>query len=204
MNSTKLQNDFVLSTYPVQVTVGKLKEWIATDDEASKKHIAEFIYHRLNHRYIEPLLHITPPKYRSGFLMMASACLMIETLQSFYTGKKETPRGQGLNSFKDFFQRETKFFPGFAAEFADDKDNFYTNIRCGILHQAETKRGYRILRVGPLLDAKARTVNAEEFLKALARCLDHYVSELRGSESESQLWKSAVQKLDFISDNCKH
>jgi len=204
MTSAKHQDDFVLSTYPVQMTVRELKEWIARGDAQSKQRMTEFIYHRLNHRYIEPLLHVSPPKYRSGFLMMASACLMIETLQSFYTGKKETPRGQGLNSFKDFFQRETKFFPGFAAEFRDDKDNFYTNIRCGILHQAETKRGYRVLRVGPLLDAKARTVNAEVFLKALERCLDHYVSALRTARPESELWKNAVLKLNFISDNCKH
>src|SRR6266853_4330765 len=110
MSSVKLQTDFVLSIYPVRVTVGELKKWITKDDETSKQHITEFIYHRINHRYIEPLLHVSPQKYRSGFLMMASACLMIETLQSFYTGKKETPRGQGLNSFKDFFQREVKFF----------------------------------------------------------------------------------------------
>ena len=136
--------------------------------------------------------------------MMASACLMIETLQSFYTGKQETPRRQGLKSFKEFFEREAKLFPGVAAEFADEKDNFYTNIRCGILHQAETKRAYRILRVGPLLDAKARTINAEAFLKALENCLDHYVSELRAAKFESELWKNALLKLSFISDNCKH
>ena len=203
MNLNKHQNDFILSVFPVPVTAGELKEWIANPKQTAEKPITDFIYHRLNHRYIQPLLHISPEKYISGFLMLASGCLMIETLQAFYEGKKQTPRGEGLECFKNFFQRQEKFFPGFVEEFVDPKDNFYTNIRCGILHQAETKRGYRILRNGPLLDRRARTINATEFLKSLELCLDHYVTELRMAKSDSELWKCAIQKLNFIIDNCR-
>jgi hypothetical protein len=191
-------NDFTLSTFPVKVTVGNLRSWIALDDDASKKSITDFIYHRLNHRYIEPLLQV-PKEHKSGFLMMASACLMIETLQAFYSGQMETAWGDGKKSFGEFFKREKEFFPGFAA----DKDNFYTNIRCGILHQAETKGGYRILRDGLLFDAKEKIINANKFLKALERCLDHYVNNLRASKRNSGLWMNAIKKVGFICDNCQ-
>lgn len=189
--------NFVLSIFPVKVTVGQLKSWIAQNDEASKKSIIDFIYHRLNHRYIKPLMHI-PEKYKSGFLMMASACLMIETLQSFYSGKMST-KGASAKAFEAFFERGKNFFPGLAAE----SINFFVHIRCGILHQAETTGGYRIWRVGSLFNKKEKIINANEFVKALERCLDHYISNLRASESNSPLWKNAVKKVGFICDNCQ-
>lgn len=132
MNTTsRTYDNFILSSYPHDVTVGDLKSLLV-----AKTQIIDFIYHRLHRRYIVPLLHI-PDKYKSGFLMMASASLMIETMQAFYAGTKETKPREGRNAFKAFFKREHDYFPGLAA----DEENFYRNIRCGILHQAETKGG---------------------------------------------------------------
>jgi hypothetical protein len=71
-------------------------------------------------------------------------------------------------------KEEATFSPGFS----DEKTKFYDNIKCGILHQAETKDGYRILRKGPLLDSTKKTINAATFLGALKRCLDRYVREI--------------------------
>jgi len=199
--SSPNHDDFVVSSYPVKVTVGELKSWIALNDGASKKSLIDFIYNRLNYRYIEPLLHFVPAEYKSGFLMMASACLMIETLESFYAGKDETEWRDGGPSFKRFFERECAFFPGFA----DDGVDFYVNVRCGILHQGETKGGYRILRDdGPLLDPNGRTIEANKFLKALKGCLDNYISDLRAASiCGSERWTNAVDKINFICENCK-
>ena len=189
-------DDFVLSIYPKRVTAGHLKLLLSRHDEEAKKQIIAFIYHRLHHRYIVPLFKV-PKKFRSGFLMMASACLMIETMQAFYTGKKET-KGKSRNSFKAFFERNGELFPGLAAH----EEAFFYDIRCGILHQAESRRGYRILRSGPLFDARAKTINAEAFLKALKRALAGYIVRLRGSK-EPAFWENAVNKVGFICDNCR-
>jgi hypothetical protein len=194
----KSYDGFILSNYPRKVTVGSLKELLTRDDQEAKIEIIDFIFHRLNHRYLVPLLHV-PREYKSGFLMMASACLMIETMQSFYEGKKETKRGDNRSAFKRFFERHTDLFPGIA----DDADNFYRNIRCGILHQAETRGGYRILRQGPLFSAGARTINANAFLRALAKSLKRYADDLHESQSDSALWKNAQRKVRFISKNCQ-
>jgi hypothetical protein len=195
--ANRTYDNFVLSNYPYDVTVGDLKSLLGRSDKESKNRIVDFIYHRLHQRYIVPLLHV-PTQYKSGFLMMASACLMIETMQAFYTGKKET-KGKSRKSFKAFFEREHEFFPGLAA----DESNFYRNIRCGILHQAETRGGYRILRKGRLFDAKEKTINANAFIAALEESLASYIANVRLAETDSTLWQNAAKKVAFICDNCQ-
>src|SRR4051812_45672807 len=96
--ATSEPGEFILSNFPMKVTERQLRTWIQQGDSASKDKMIDFVYHRLHDRYIEPLLRV-PTKYKSGFLMMASACLMIETLQSFYRGQRETDWGDGRKSF---------------------------------------------------------------------------------------------------------
>src|ERR1035438_7217519 len=189
---------FVVSKYPYEVTVGDLKLRLGQQGEDAKNYIVDFIYNRLNHRYVEPLMHI-PCEKKSGFLMMASACLLIETLQSLYEGRNRTETGDGGPSFERFFSREEQYFP----DFTDARVNFYSNIRCGILHQAETKGGYRILRdYSALLNIENRTIEANRFLAALKDCLDNYIKKLRASDCDPELWKLAKDKVDFICENC--
>ena len=65
--------------------------------------------------------------------MMAAASLMIETFQCFKEGKKDTKqRGMGETAFVNFFKEHKREFP------AINGSEFYKNIRCGILHQAQT------------------------------------------------------------------
>jgi hypothetical protein len=198
IKSKKTYKDFVLSNYPREVTAGHLQDLLKRGDPEAKSDVVDFIYHRLNHRYLEPLQHV-PRKYKSGFLMMASACLMIETMEAFYYGRKTTPQGAGTKTFAQFFERESDLFLGFAA----DARNFYAHIRCGILRQAETGGGYRILRDGPLFDVGEKAINADYFVKALRKSLDRYVAALRRSESDSTLWRNAQKKVGFISQNCQ-
>jgi hypothetical protein len=192
-------DDFILSNYPRKVTVGDVKGWLADTDRKAKGEIIDFIYHRLHHRYLVPLSYI-PREYKSGFLMMASACLMIETIEAFRNGLKETPDGKARETFKAFFEREKDLFPGLAA----DATNFYRKVRCGILHQAETKGGYRILRGGQLFDAPNKTIDANKFIRALTKALDRYVGELRKSHDDSSLWQNVLKKVKFISENCQN
>ncbi len=186
-------NDFLLTD---TVTVGHARKWISDKDDKAKKELSDLINHRFYNRYVK---HAKPYQV-SGFLRMAIACLMIETLESFKQGVKNTkPRGVGLQMFTDFFASESSFFPGFNAIAGD----FYSSIRCGILHQAETTNGWRILRVGPLLDLPARTINAKKFIDALEEVLNNYVANLQHEDFSSILWKNAVIKIADVCDNCQ-
>ena len=212
MNTVNPDTDtFLLSRYPIPLSVDEVRSLIARvkqNDEAAKKMLICLIWHRLYHRYIRPLLNISPD-YKSGFLMMGASCLLIETLQAFYEGKDETEWKDGESSFRRFFQNNSEFFPNFSTRFPilknhNNKDycTFYKHIRCGILHQAEATGGYRILRKGLLFGNK--TINANEFTASMACCIKKYAKKLRTSPIEDTAWKMAITKLGHICDNCQN
>jgi hypothetical protein len=81
---------------------------------------------------------------RFGFAMMALDCLLIETLAQFYDGLKdsdEAQKGLGLNN-ADFYVRFLTEKSFILKSLFDTSTAlaFYQTIRCGILHQAETKK----------------------------------------------------------------
>jgi hypothetical protein len=187
----KNYSDYLLTS---TVTVGELKQWMQDKDNVAKKEIIKLIEHRFENRYLKHVRDI-----KSGFLKMSIGCFIIETLQSFKEGKKDTSR-IGKQMFINFFKSEINNFSGF-----DDKTSkdFYSNIRCGILHQSETKNAWRILLKGELLDPTNKTINAELFIEALYKSLKDYLTDLKNQDVNSDLWKYAFLKLDDICENCK-
>jgi hypothetical protein len=86
----------------------------------------------------------------SGFAIVALDCLLIETLGQFYKGieqtpnKPKSPKGQPsphAQHFIDFFLGSRHFSNQFDAM---KGKLFYEHFRCGILHQAQTKKKSRI------------------------------------------------------------
>ncbi len=174
------------------VTVGQLLSWLASKDEVAKNEIITLIDHRFTNRYIKHLKQMD-----TGFLMMAISCLTLETLESFKQGKKNT-RGKSGRMFEVFFKTEMTHFPGFAEIHKD----FYENVRCGILHQAETTNAWRILLSGQLLDTPNKTINAKKFVEALEKSIKHYRDRLQTEDFTSNIWKHAIVKLEDICNNC--
>jgi len=185
-------NEFLLTE---KITVGETLGWIKQKDAHSKIKLIELIHHRFYNRYIKHLNLID-----SGFLKMAISCLTIEALESFKKKKKNTKgKGVGEKMFKDFFEIEEVLFPGLKDIYSD----FYSNIRCGILHQAETTKEWRILRKGDLLDKKNKAINATKFVRAIDKALNNYINTLRQNDFSSQIWKNAILKIVDICENCK-
>jgi hypothetical protein len=156
--------------------------------------IAEAIHRRFTDRYIAPVS--TSPKH--GFTIMAVSCLMIEALESFRQGWEDTDR-KSRAAFASFFNT----FEPFHA-FRNHADAFYTHVRCGILHQAETTGGWRIRRDNsPLLDPSARTINAERFLMGLTKVLLAFCEQLKDSDWNGSEWGNVRKKMDAIARNCR-
>jgi hypothetical protein len=184
-------NDFLLSE---TITVGKARKWMTSKDDSAKDNLISLIHQRFSERYLDHLKSV-----KSGFLKMAVCCLMIESMECFRQGKNDTrKRGAGMNMFECFFTAEPHLFPGFK----DIYDEFYWCIRCGILHQAETTNGWRIIRRGPILDPTEKTINAAKFVAALRAAHLSYVQQLEGEDFNSPLWKNTLLKLGYICDNC--
>lgn len=177
------------------VTVGQLQTWLTTKNETSKKQIINFINHRLTERYLK---HLDKKNIKSGFLKMAIACLLIETFQSFKQGKKDNKQ-KSRKAFLNFFKTENDKFP-VSENIANE---FFDYIRCGILHQAETRNGWRILLEGKIINKDEKTINADLFLNALGGSINRYVTRLENSDWSELIWINAIKKLNYICDNCK-
>lgn len=166
--------------------------------------LVSLIRDRFTERYITPIEKIPgkpPEDFKNGFCTMAISCLMIEALASFWKGRRETPRGEGGRTFTWFFEQSQH------ATLADFKRHgvpFYTNVRCGILHQGETTGGWKIRRTGNLFGPTPAklTINATKFHRALAKCLDAYCKELEAGAWDGPVWLAFKWKMDTICKNC--
>jgi len=172
-----------------------VSDYKASRHEQDRQKIAEAIRKRFTERYINPAGADTQHKH--GFTIMAISCLMIEALESFRQGWT-TSDGQSKAAFCFFFDDAEAF-----GEFRGHGQQFYKNVRCGILHQAETTGGWRVVRIGPLFDPDTLTVNAALFLETLGQVLDAFCNELRTAAWDSAEWKKVRRKMDAICANCR-
>lgn len=152
--------------------------------------VSQFFVERFDERYFRP---IEDSSSKHGFTAIAVACLVIETLESFYQGRPDT-RNVSAKMFRDFLDRDTPL-----KLLAGGNNWFYRDIRCGILHQSESRGGWRILRSGPLLDVSARTLNATKLLRLLRSEVRQYAQKI---QTDDQLWRNLCKKMDAVCNNC--
>jgi hypothetical protein len=163
--------------------------------------IADFIFQRLQSRYLKPF-QFTDTKFteqfKNGFSIMANCCLLIETLQSFKNGWEDSDKKSAL-AFRQFLSTETKF-----AVFKNKEQDFYVNIRCGILHQGETTGGWTINRKGTnLFDSTTLVVDSIVFANELEQSLTNYCEKLKAEKWDSETWDNFRTKMRRIISNCE-
>ncbi len=160
----------------------------------NKAEIASLISGRFTERYLAPTL--SQGNVKHGFTSMAVACLMVEALESFRQGWTHT-RDKSRAAFCSFFDAHAEF-----GEFRGHSERFWLDVRCGILHQAETRGGWTIRRKGPLFGPGTRVINATAFLRRLGRVLKAYCRELRQAQWDGDLWTNCRKKMKAICDAC--
>jgi hypothetical protein len=176
------------------VTVKRYREMEKARDRDG---LADFIYERLSERYIMPVTSGA----KNGFAMMACACLLIETLESFYNGWRSTEGISPVEApFRQFFNREARF-----ASFHNDAESFYKGVRCGLLHQGETKGGWRVSRKlgAPVFDSKTKMIQATKFLNRLHASLRTYRDALKKADWKGDLWGNFRRKMNNIIQHCE-
>jgi hypothetical protein len=183
---------------PSAVTVGRYKEWEKLPDKGWS-HKPRFLEQRLRERYIDPIEKLKPED-KNGFTIMALSCLLIETLESFYQGWGDAA-GKSKQCFELFFAREPRFK---AIQEAGLAGSFYADIRCGILHQGETKGGWKISRSGEMFDRSSLTLNATKFHREIALALKDYCAALANPPVGGlPLRKRFDAKMKTIIANCR-
>ena len=160
---------------------------------------------RIFERYIEPvdllISHENDKHYserRFGFTIIAIDCLLIETLQSFISGRRNTKRGEGSKVFTEFLTQNPNLGEFFSEEQAA---RFYREYRNGILHQAQTKNGALIWSewdVVSEIDGQM-IINRTEFHRLIKQDFEHYLGRL-ALPGESRLRKNFVDKMNFVAE----
>lgn len=172
----------------------------------------EIFKDRINGRFLKPINKIIKHPNKKinlfcGFIIIAIDCLIIETLYQFYKGTDET-QGSHKKSFWHFFKNSIYF-----NDEIDTKEKayvFYKHFRCGILHQAQTKKmsKIRINRnkmaqpINPKCINDGLIIDRKIFHNSLVKDIEHYCEILLNPKNtdEINLRKNFIKKMDYIVD----
>lgn len=160
----------------------------------------------------------------AGFAIMPLICLFIETIEQFWTGNIETKRqstqkkrfritkpcnskiSNDSKAFYSFFQRSEELKKFFDSE--EKADVFYRKIRCGLLHQGQTK-GKSLIHVRkdePILSwidsdniESGVSINRHKFFDEVYNVYKLYVQKLMENDLNFKK-KTLMKKMNYIVD----
>jgi len=184
---------------------------------------------RLNRKFFNPLERIIKERVQQGegFAILVVQCALIEMFSAFRKGKiynhmkkKDSPKYEYNSSkqiFKEFLHNAPIFENVFfhfdekgkrIKDFPFSSEHFYTEVRCGLVHEARTKGLWFINTT--MKNVKTEKIFIEKSggkLKIyrtilhyrLKLYLSHYLEELRdNSENGRELRKYFARKLDHL------
>jgi len=185
-------------------------------DKKNKTLIADLVYQRLYNRFIKIFdfknnetkyyegkeQNIFKTEYKNGFIIMASSCILIETISSFLEGTNMTVYGKGKDSYNIFFEKCNEY-DNKLKTFKDKQ--IYKNIRNAVLHQGETYDKFKIVRSGELYQETENKINATMFINNLKLFLEKYKQQLQNDNCEwdSKIWDNCRSKIRYIIDNVR-
>jgi hypothetical protein len=137
-----------------------------------------------------------------GFSVMALNCLLIETLLQFKKGWDET---QNSNS-GEYSRFLTEEFPDIFINITLAK-KFYGDIRCGILHSAQTKNGSQLTinkeYVVKFIDSsrgRSISVDVAGISRIIRDYFYEYVEKIKDCSNEDERY-NFLQKMKCL---CRH
>jgi hypothetical protein len=106
--------------------------------------------------------------YAPGASILALDCLLIDTIQSFREGRGLTATISPARSFKEFLRSSN----GFSDFTSRDREDFFGDVRNGLLHNGETRGNWKFRIDVPRLlikDQQSRTINRRIFHARIVR-----------------------------------
>ncbi len=171
----------------------------------------DFLLKRLHTRYFAPIKAIEDMKSSvgEGFAIVTLHCSLIEFLAALVKGENfqdkkkselaehEYGRSESKNLFCEFLTSHNPFSCMFTEEQAKD---FYGNVRCGLLHEAQTRGGWKIQvcsTASVAVDARGKIVYRNKLQPAFDQFLEWYKCELA---KDPKLQKAFIRKFDGLSN----
>ena len=155
---------------------------------------------RFEGRYFNVIKLLERNIYENGFAIMTLNCSLIDALMQFRNGYPETPEGMNGLEYRKFL-REQLGFNGY------DAGRFYEEIRCGLLHSAETKNGsYFKLNSRKMIGYGERHVlfvDINRVTESVYNYFQNYCEDLRCQNNEqisdvTTLRANFIKKMDDI------
>lgn len=185
------------------------KELAASQDASTwRRAFDEYFRSRLDLRYFNPikLLQQHGTSRGEGFSILAIQCSVIEFLESTVQGLKyrfvrrqEVLGPHEYSSSRSIYVAFLTSRAPFSAEFnAALATQFYEDIRCGLLHEARTKNGWRVWAKSPdgrILEPKRHVIYRDDLQLALDSFVAAYGAQLC---SDNELQKAFIRKFDDL------
>lgn len=81
--------------------------------------------------------------------------------------------------------------------------DFYRPVRCGLLHNVETRNGWKISRNGDLFNKTSKIINANKFMDNLIDVMKIFREQLVISDFDNdQIWTTFKARVDYLLNNC--
>ncbi len=181
---------------------------VGGDAEAWQRALQEYFQTRLDLRYLNPirLLQEHGTFQGEGFSILALQCILIEFLESTVQGVNYRYLRSGdqlgpyeYNSSSDVFVSFLCKRHPFAREFNEVlAREFYREIRCGLLHEARTKGGWKVwaeASEGTVVDPEQRIVYRNNFQNAIDQFIGWYHDAL---PRDAALQEAFIRKFNNL------
>jgi hypothetical protein len=167
----------------------------------------DYFYKRVQTRYTQPIriLRYSKMPEGEGFSIVTLQCALIEFLAATVLGKNyrypapsnEFEYSKSKLIFEAFLSSNPPFSNSFSRKTAGD---FYLSVRCGLLHEARTKDGWRIRTekagVGAV-DPQMKIVYRNTLQNDLERFVKLYRKNLL---TDACLQNAFIRKFDHLAD----
>ena len=166
-----------------------------TSPEEDWKKAIEIFTDRMDGRFLNQIRALLSDVSANGFAIMALDCLLIETFLQFEIGKSQTPQFNS-EQYSAFLMRA---FPS-AFKNINAAKRFYIDIRCGILHSAQTKGHSRLTSDESYIiyyDGDLLSVSVTKFSLLLVSYFEAYKSKLMDS-NETNLRNNFLKKMASV------
>ncbi|MBK7683098.1 MAG: hypothetical protein IPJ26_11830 [Bacteroidetes bacterium] len=197
------------------------------DEENNWKAATNLLKERLESRYFRPINKILNMRLTTGegFAAMTLICSLIEFLQSCYEGKSYIFKaaeskliyGNSGDKFKSFLKLQEPFKTVFnksvrnpTKEILNYADDFYINVRCGLLHEAATNNGWVIKSRNSISNSKVivdvsdeanKIIFRDEFFRSIKNYSDLYLKNIIANKNdfnEQSLRDNFCRKMDSL------
>jgi hypothetical protein len=168
----------------------------------------QYFLARLRPRYLEPIAVLQRELHYQGegFSILAIQCTLIEFLEATFRGltyrylRGGETRGpfeysRSSEMFADFLCAREPFASRFERPLAEE---FYRSVRCGLLHEAQTKGGWRVWGRScddRIVDLAERIVFRDDVQRALEACIAEYGRKLH---TDVALQEAFLRKFDSL------